>query len=81
MAEEPWTPVLIGAIHDKGAAGGVFNGAIDEVRIWSVDRSQQEIAAGMNRRASAHSRASARSPQPKPTRPWNLLVPASFAIF
>ena len=36
------------ALTSTGAAGGFFNGVIDEVRIWNVARSQADIQANMN---------------------------------
>ena len=35
------------ALNSTGAASGFFDGAIDEVRIWSVARTAQQIADGM----------------------------------
>lgn len=37
------------ALTSTGAAGGFFNGAIDEVRIWSLARTAQQIGDGMSR--------------------------------
>ena len=48
MATDDTTPILIGAIHDHGAAGGGFHGLVDELRLWSVDRSQMEIQSTMH---------------------------------
>lgn len=40
---------VIGATRaDTGALNAYFNGALDEVRLWSTARSQAEIQAGMN---------------------------------
>ena len=36
------------ALTSTGAAAGFFNGLIDEVRIWNVARTAQQIAAGMS---------------------------------
>jgi hypothetical protein len=36
------------AMTSTGATAGFFDGAIDEVRIWSVARSAQQIGEGMN---------------------------------
>ena len=36
------------ALNSTGAASGFFNGIIDEVRIWSVARTAQDIVANMN---------------------------------
>mmetsp|Transcript_26770 Transcript_26770/g.44890 ORF Transcript_26770/g.44890 Transcript_26770/m.44890 type:complete len:264 (+) Transcript_26770:2-793(+) len=44
----PETPVLIGASLEKGNALDFFDGIVDEVRMWSVSRSQEEIRAGMH---------------------------------
>ena len=41
-------PIVIGAILDHGNAASIFNGDIDEVRIWGVDRSQIDIENSMH---------------------------------
>ena len=41
-------PIVIGAILDHGNAASIFNGEIDEVRIWGVDRSQIDIENSMH---------------------------------
>jgi len=41
-------PVVIGAILDHGNAASVFNGEIDEVRIWGIDRTQIDIENSMH---------------------------------
>ena len=41
------TPITIGAILDHGNAS-IFNGEIDEVRIWGIDRSQIDIENSMH---------------------------------
>jgi hypothetical protein len=48
VATDNTTPILIGSIYDQGQAGGGFHGLIDELRIWSVDRSQMEIQSTMH---------------------------------
>lgn len=48
VGDDVTTQVLIGAILDHGKADSVFNGAIDEVRLWGVDRTQSEIVEAMN---------------------------------
>lgn len=42
------TPITIGAILDHGNAASIFNGEIDEVRIWGIDRSQIDIENSMH---------------------------------
>ena len=41
-------PIVIGAILDHGNAASIFNGDIDEVRIWGVDGSQIDIENSMH---------------------------------
>ena len=41
------------ALTSTGAAGGFFNGAIDEVRIWNVARTEQQIAEAISREISS----------------------------
>ncbi|KAK3256926.1 hypothetical protein CYMTET_33965, partial [Cymbomonas tetramitiformis] len=48
QAEDKETPLLIGAIHDNGQPVSTFHGAIDEVRIWGIDRTQMEIQSTMH---------------------------------
>lgn len=36
------------AMNSTGAAAGFFNGDIDEVRVWNVARTEQQIAGSMN---------------------------------
>lgn len=42
-------PVRIGVTFDPSVAARLFHGSIDEVRIWSVARTQQEIINDMSR--------------------------------
>jgi len=42
------TNVLVGAIHDQDRAGSIFDGAIDELRVWGVDRTQVELEGNMH---------------------------------
>ena len=47
-------PFRVGAAVDcSGNAGGFFNGFIDEVRVWSVARTQADIAANLSSHVSA----------------------------
>eukprot|EP00899_Mesostigma_viride_P005301 jgi/Mesvir1/14772/Mv05413-RA.1 len=48
QAPDETTPVLIGAIHDESVASSHFDGVIDEVRLWNVDRTQVEIESTMH---------------------------------
>lgn len=41
------TNVLVGAIHDQDRAGSIFDGAIDELRVWGVDRTQVGTGKGL----------------------------------
>ena len=44
---------LASALIVSGTASGFMNGAVDEVRIWSVARTQGQIAATINQRLSS----------------------------
>ena len=48
MAADAQTPILIGAIHDQSSPASIFNGDIDELRVWSVDRTQIELESSMH---------------------------------
>ena len=48
MASDGLTPILLGAIHDQGQPASIFNGDIDELRVWSVDRTQIELESSMH---------------------------------
>jgi len=47
---DPQDPVLFGAMFggDDGAPQASFRGAIDDLRLWSVERSQEEVVRGMH---------------------------------
>ena len=49
QAHDPATSVLIGAIHDQDKPASGFNGEIDELRVWNVDRTQTEIEQNMGK--------------------------------
>jgi hypothetical protein len=55
---------LASALSSTGVAAGFFNGAVDEVRVWSTARSSAEIAQTINERLSA--------PTPGLVASWNL---------
>jgi hypothetical protein len=40
QAADPDTNVLLGAIHDRDQPSAIFDGTVDELRIWGVDRTQ-----------------------------------------
>lgn len=44
----PETPVLIGALLEKGNPMDFFDGLVDEIRLWSVARSQNELRSAMH---------------------------------
>lgn len=48
MAQDALTSVLVGAIHDQDQPASAFNGQLDELRLWNVDRSQTEIEKNMH---------------------------------
>jgi len=45
---DPQTPVLFGAVMDNSKTMDFFDGVIDEVRIWSVARTQEQLRAAMH---------------------------------
>ncbi|KAK3263856.1 hypothetical protein CYMTET_27369, partial [Cymbomonas tetramitiformis] len=47
QAADTDTGVLIGAIHDQDQPSSIFDGTIDEVRVWGVDRTQVELESTM----------------------------------
>jgi hypothetical protein len=48
QAADPETPLLIGAIHDNSQPASSFHGLIDELRIWSIERTQVEVQTTMH---------------------------------
>ena len=45
--QNPETPVLIGAMLEKGEPIDFYDGILDDVRIWRVSRSQLDIRESM----------------------------------
>ena len=45
--QNPETPVLIGAMLEKGQPVDFYNGELDDVRVWRVARSEEEIRESM----------------------------------
>lgn len=46
------TPVLFGAMFEKGAPIDFFDGELDEIRFWDVERSSEQIQSTMHLRLS-----------------------------
>lgn len=44
----PETPVLIGAVFEKGEPVSFVDGAVDDVRVWRVARTQEQLRASMH---------------------------------